>query len=92
MKPTSQISHNQSQDAGFPLTDYNFQATADSKSGCATIRSEKKPFWKITTDFFNVEGPLDYVVELLFFTVISAISAWPIMAMLHAITRMVRNY
>lgn len=91
MKPTPQVNQSQSQSAGFPLTDYNFQAT-DAKSGCAAIRSEKKAFWKITTDFFNVESQLAYVVELSFFTVIAAISAWPIVSMLHAITRMVRNY
>ncbi|HXX41456.1 MAG TPA: hypothetical protein VEI58_04240 [Chthoniobacterales bacterium] len=92
MKPTPQVTHNQSQHRGFPLTDYNFQATADPESSCAAVRPERKSFWKLSTEFFGAETHFAAVAELLFFTVIAAISAWPIVFTLHAITRMVRNY
>lgn len=92
MKPTPQISHNQP--AGFPLTDYNFQATADAKSSSSAILPEKKlrAFRKLSSEFFGAETSRDYIAELSAFTVITAISAWPIVSALVAVTRLVRNY
>ena len=92
MKPTPQISHNQH--AGFPLTDYTFQATDDAKSSCAAILPEKKlrAPWKLSAEFFGAEAFRDFVAEFLFFTLMAGFSAWPIISMLDAITRMVRKY
>jgi hypothetical protein len=92
MKPTSQIRHNQH--AGFPLTDYNFQATVDAKSGSAAILPEKKlrAFHKLSSDFFGAEAYRDYLTEFSIFTVIALATTWPIISMLVAVTRLVRNY
>jgi hypothetical protein len=38
------------------------------------------------------ETSRDYVTELLFFIVITGLAAWPIMSMLIAVIRMIRNY
>jgi hypothetical protein len=94
MKPTPQISHNQDAHRSFPSTDYSFQATVDAKSSSTAIRSEKKlrAFRSLSRQFFGAETSRDYVAELFCFTVIAAISAWPIMSMLVAITRLARNY
>jgi hypothetical protein len=92
MKPIPQVSHRQN--AGFPLTDYNYQTTTDGKSSCAAVLPQKKlrAPWKLSAEFFGSEAHLYYAVELVCFTAIGVISAWPIISMLHAITRMVRNY
>ena len=92
MKPTPQISHNQH--AGFPLTDYNFQATVEASTSSSAILSVKKSpaFHKLSSEFFGTEACRDYVAEFSAFTVLGLISAWPIMSMLVAVTRLVRNY
>ena len=92
MKPTPQISHNQH--SGFPLTDHNFQATADAKSSSSAILPEKKlrAFRKLSSEFLGAETSRHYAAELSAFIVITAIAAWPIMSMLVAVTRLVRNY
>ena len=92
MKPTPQISHNQH--AGFPLTDYNFQATTEAPANTAAVLpATKSPaFYKLSSEFFRAETSRDYVVELLLFTLITAVSAWPIISSLVAVTRLVRNY
>jgi hypothetical protein len=94
MKPTPQVINQEHARRSFPLTDYNFQATVEAKSSCAAIHSEKKlrSFWKVSTEFFGGEAHLDYAVEFMCFTIIGAISAWPIISMLVAVTRLVRNY
>jgi hypothetical protein len=92
MKPTPQISHKQH--AGFPLTDYNFQATVDAKSSCSTILPEKKlpAFYRLSSGFFGAESYRDYVTDFLVFTVIAVATTWPIISMIVAVTRLVRNY
>jgi hypothetical protein len=93
MKPTPQISPNEQASRNFPLTDYNFHATAETQTRSSATLSAEKPsaFHKLSSEFLGaVNG--DHVIELLFFALITAISAWPIISVLHAITRMVRNY
>jgi hypothetical protein len=92
MKPTPQITDNQR--ASFPVTDYNFQPIVEARMSSGTVRSEKKlrALWKVSIDFFVAEATRDYLAELLFFVFITATAAWPIIFVLHAITRMVRNY
>ena len=85
MKPTPQVSYNQ--DPRFPLTDYNFQATADPKLGC----SKKSPaFHKLSSEFFGAEAYRDYVTNFLVFTVLGLITAWPIYSSIVAVARMAR--
>src|SRR5882762_1830380 len=89
MKPTPQISHNRN--SRFPLTDYNFQATGDPKTGCSSVYPGEKslPFHRLSSEFFGEEESRHYVVEFSSFTVLGLITAWPIMAMLIAVTRLV---
>ncbi|PYL61167.1 MAG: hypothetical protein DMF24_07970 [Verrucomicrobia bacterium] len=77
----------------FPLTDYNYRPTAESQvNSSAGWRATKAPaFYKLSSEFFE-EGSRDYVAELLFFLLITGIAAWPVVSMLIAVTRMIRNY
>ena len=104
MKPTPQISHNQrgsGRDNGtrrsnrrLLLTDYNYRPTAEaeaiSPAGRPAIKSPA--FHKLSSEFLRRETSLDYVAELLFFILITCLAAWPIMSMLIAVVRMIRNY
>jgi len=94
MKPTLQISHNQHASRSFPLTDYSFQATAEAQaSSSADLPATKSPaFHKLSSEFFATEMSRDYVTQFLLFTIIGGISAWPIISMVLAVTRLVRNY
>src|SRR5436309_13724174 len=78
----------------FPLTDYNFRPTEDteviSPAGRPAIKSPA--FHKLSSEFLGAETSRDYVVELLFFILITGIAAWPVVSMLIAVIRMIRNY
>ena len=59
----------------------------------ARWRATKSPaFHKLSSEFLGSETSRDYVAELLFFILITGIAAWPIMSMLVAVIRMIRNY
>ena len=104
MKPTLEINHEQlgsPRDNGagynhqsFPLTDYNYHPTAESQvNSSARWRVTKSPaFHKLSSEFLGGETSRDYLAELLFFIVITGLAAWPIMSMLIAVIRMIRNY
>jgi hypothetical protein len=98
MKPTTQISHNQRGsrrgDRSFPLTDYSYQATVDAKSGSSAVQPARKApaFYKLSSEFFGAETSRGYIAELLFFILIVGLAAWPVMSMLIAVIRMIRNY
>jgi hypothetical protein len=94
MKPTPQISPKQHASRNFPLTDYSFQATVDAKSSSSSVGPAKKApaFHKLSSEFFGAETSRDYFVELVFFILIAGIAAWPVMLMLIAVIRMIRNY
>jgi hypothetical protein len=104
MKPIVQINHKQrgsrrdnrarSHHQSFPLTDYNYRPTAEaeaiSPAGQPAIKSPA--FHKLSSEFFGAEASRDYVAELLFFVMITCLAAWPVMSMLIAVIRMIRNY
>jgi len=94
MKQTNQISATQHARRSFPLTDYNFQATVDAKASSAAVRPATKApaFHKLSSEFFGAETSRDYVAELLFFILITGIAAWPVVSMLIAVNRLIRNY
>jgi len=104
MKPTLQINHKQcgsrrDNRAGrnhqsFPLTDYNYRPTAETQlSPAAGGPATKSPaFHKLSSEFFGAETSRDYIAELLFFILITCLAAWPVMSMLIAVIRMIRNY
>src|SRR5204863_9011571 len=78
----------------FPLTDYNYHPTAEaeaiSTAGRPAIKSPA--FHKLSSEFLGAETSRDYVAELSFFILITCLAAWPIMSMLIAVVRMIRNY
>ena len=49
-------------------------------------------FHKLSSEFLGAERSRHYVAELLFFILITGIAAWPLISMLMAVTRLVRNY
>src|SRR4030095_2247175 len=104
MKPILQIKHKQGRSRrdnrarrghqSFPLTDYNYHPTAESQVNSSVgWRATKSPaFHKLSSDFLGGETSRDYVAELLFFILITGLAAWPIMSMLIAVIRLIRNY
>ena len=104
MKPIVQINHKQRgsrrddrarrRHQSFPLTDYNYRPTAEADaSSLAGQPATKAPaFHKLSSEFLGGETSRDYVAELLFFILITGIAVWPIMSMLIAVIRMIRNY
>ena len=104
MKPILRINHKQRRSRrdnrarrghqSFPLTDYNYRPTGESQvNSSATWPATKSPaFHKLSSEFLYAEKSWDYVGELLFFIVITGLAAWPIMSMLIAVIRMIRNY
>jgi hypothetical protein len=104
MKPILQINHKQRGSRrdnrarrghrSFPLTDYNYHPTAESQVNSSVGRpATRSPgFHKLSSEFFGAEASRDYVAELLFFILITGLAAWPILSMLIAVIRMIRNY
>jgi hypothetical protein len=94
MKPIPQINPSQHVSRNFPLTDYSFQATVDTKSGSSPVVPAKKApaFHKLSSEFFGAETSREYFAELLFFILIAGIAAWPIISAVVAIIRLIRNY
>jgi hypothetical protein len=78
----------------FPLTDYNYRPTAASQVHPSVGRpATKSPaFHKLSSEFLGGETSRDYVAELLFFILITGLAAWPVMSMLIAVIRLIRNY
>jgi hypothetical protein len=75
-------------------TDYNYRPTAERQLNSSAGRPAAKlpAFHKLSSEFFGTEGSRDYVAELLYFVLITGIAAWPVMSMLIAVVRMIRNY
>jgi hypothetical protein len=90
MKPTPKISHKQH--TGFPLTDYNFQATDDAKSSGTNVYPAKKSpgFHRLSSEFFGVEESRHYLAEFSAFTVLGLITAWLIFSNIVAVVGMAR--
>jgi hypothetical protein len=104
MKPILQTNHKQRASPrdnrvgrshqSFPLTDYNYRATAEAEaiSPAGRPATRSPAFHKLSSEFLGAERSWDYVAELLFFVLITGIAAWPITSTLIAVIRMIRNY
>ena len=104
MKPILQINHKQRRarrdkrarcgHQSFPLTDYNYRPTAEAEANSTAGRPAfKSPaFHKLSSEFFGAETSRDYVAELSFFILITCLAGWPVMSMVIAVVRMIRNY
>jgi hypothetical protein len=78
----------------FPLTDYNYLPTAETKTGFAAgPPAQKLPaFHKLSSEFFGVEESRHYLAEFSAFTVLGLISIWPIFSSIVAVAQMARGY
>ena len=76
------------------LTDYTYQPTPQSDMSSSAGRSVTRSpaFHRLSSEFFGAETSREYIAELLFFILITGIAAWPIVSMLIAVIRMIRNY
>ena len=104
MKPILQTNHKQRgsprdnrvgrSHQSFPLTDYNYRPAAETQVGSSASQPVTKlpPFHKLSSELLGIEASRDYVAELLFFVLITGIAAWPVVSMLIAVTRLIRNY
>ncbi|MGE5215070.1 MAG: hypothetical protein ACM3NN_15430 [Nitrospirota bacterium] len=104
MKPIPQISQNQRgsrrDDRAWRgnqralLTDYNYRPTGETQLSSAVGQptANLPAFHTLSSEFLGAETSRDYVTELLFFVFITGIAAWPVVSMLIAVTRMIRNY
>ena len=104
MKPILQINHKQRDSRlekgepcshqSFPLTDYNYRPTTEAEAipTADRLAIESPGFHKLSSEFLATETSRDYLAELLFFVLITGIAAWPIVSMLIAVVRMIRNY
>jgi hypothetical protein len=104
MKPTPQIRQNQCvwrrgnrarrTHPNSPLTDYNYRPTSETQfSSAAGQPAAKLPaFHKLSTEFLGAETNRHYIAELLFFVLITGVAAWPVVSMLTAVARLIRNY
>jgi hypothetical protein len=104
MKPIPQINHDQrgsrhksrarQSNRRLLPTDYNYRSTSETQMYSSAVRPTTKlpAFHKLSSDFLSAETSRDYIAELSFFILITGIAAWPVMSMLIAVTRLVRNY
>jgi len=92
MKPTPQISHNRN--SGFPLTDYHYQPTGDSKpSSPAVLPADKSPgFHRLSSDFLGTETSRHDATDFFVFTLMGVLCAWPIVLVGITIVRAFNGY
>ena len=69
----------------FPQFDSNFHADVRGSSFPVSNRAELRRFRRLSGEFFAKETSRDYIKELTLFGIIVAVSAWPIISMLHAL-------
>jgi hypothetical protein len=89
MKPTPQISQNRN--SRFPITDCNYQPTADPRVTGSRSVAKLTGLHKLSSDFIGTEMVRDFAVEFSMFTVIAALSAWPILLSIAAVARLLWN-
>jgi hypothetical protein len=95
MKPTPQFNPQPTKRQLGPLTDYHYKS--GPRPSCGGVRKFRAPrdvggFWKLGAGFFGMEARIDYALELALFSVITALSAWPVIAAFQALSRLARNY
>jgi hypothetical protein len=103
MKPNFQISRQHERSTGDqspfqrrphnPRIDCSFHAPASevrsAGSSCKLSRPVFAPgFRDLSNEFMATEAKRNYVAEVLFFVVIVAVSAWPIVSMMHALAQL----
>ena len=76
-----------------PFLTQNFQASSEScrAGGSSSQPAEKPRLWQLTTQLFAQERA-NAIAEFVGFAVVGVLSCWPVVVMMHSVTRMVRNY
>ena len=103
MKPTRHISSNQRTLSGesrsspnhrsLPLTDYCFQSNAEVRNSGQTFPNKAnalRRFRQLSSEFAGAETSRYFVTEILLFSVIASVSAWPIVSMMRELARMLK--
>jgi hypothetical protein len=101
MKPksesTNRVSRSDNGSPVHPLINYSYHPAAGalSANNARSYQGAKRrllapDFRKISDEFFGAETTRDYVLEFLFFAVITGVSAWPIVSMLQALEQLFR--
>ena len=102
MKPTHYISSNQrtsSRDGrilrshDLPLTDYCFQSNAEVRGSGRTFPNKAnalRRFRQLSSEFAGAETSRYFVTEILLFSAIASLSAWPIVSMMRELARMLK--
>ena len=105
MKPTSQISRQPGRLTGErspararfarPLTDHAFHPSATEVQPIGGSRHLSKPlfapgFREVSNQFLGAETKRSYVAEVLFFAIIVAVSAWPMVSVVQALSYLTR--
>ena len=82
---------------GHPLIDYQFRTSLSEGElgGAGSDHKQTRPalgrgFRALSDKFLSTEAKQDYVIEALFFGIIVAISAWPIVSMIRALAGLVK--
>ena len=79
-----------------PLTDCFYQSSPNPIGGSAPISGDAfrvlklRMFRKLSSDFFGAEAGRNYFAELAIFSLITGVSAWPIISMIVALHRMIK--
>jgi hypothetical protein len=77
-------------DAQYHATHANFRATGDRLKPSPTLPSPAPSFRELSRKFLGAEMKRDYAFEAAFFAIIVAVSAWPIISTLQALTGLVK--
>jgi hypothetical protein len=79
-----------------PLMDCFYQSNANPGGSSSPISGEAfrvsklRMFRKLSSDFFGAEAGRNYVAELVVFSLIAGVAAWPIISMIVALYRMIK--
>ncbi len=77
-------------DAQYQATDAHFRARGDGPKLSPTLPLSSPSFRELSRKFLGAEMKRDYAFEAAFFAIIVAVSAWPIISTLQALTELVK--
>ena len=70
-----------------PVTDFHYQATSgDFRAGNDRRQPTASSFRDLSNEFFAAEMKREYLAEAFCFLIIVAVSAWPIVSMVRALS------
>ena len=100
MKPTSQISRQPRLHRGeeapiavrvaYPVTDHQYQANGGVlRAACARLK-QAPSFRDLSSEFLATEMKRDYLGEALFFGIMVAVSAWPMVFVVQGLAQLAK--